>query len=492
MVQVLVFISLDAVAQPLLQRMLKLGRLPHCAEILRRGRTYSMESTPLHASVYRTLYTGRRLGTHGSHYPTQWCAGEQRMKPAEPMKADASIFMRLDRMGRRTLVIDPPECNRFNPSGGIAVCGWQFTTRFVLPEWYSSPKIKMSLRTRFGPPAGCHEVFGPPSKSRLTAMRSILQQAPQRLADAALACLREGTFDLIWLTFAAAHIAGHQFWRESSETQSDSGEDALLTDIYERTDTALGLLLAELPASATIILFSPNGMGPETSRADLLPSMLAKVLQQDIAAMSSPLARLRTALPTGLRAWIASALSDATALQLTAYLETGRPHWRTIRAFAVTSDGAGFVRLNLKGREREGIVTASDAEKLLGEIAAGLQTFVEPSGEKVVRGVLRPADLDAPGPKSATLPDLVVLWSRHPAAGLRKISSPQFGEVIREGVGSGRVGNHCDGAWACVVPGERWRHSANVDIVQSIDFAATACTVLGVPAEDLPGRPFLH
>src|SRR5262249_16824593 len=54
----LALISFDAVARPLFDRMIAQGRLPNCALLMRNGRTYSMETTPFHASVYRSLYTG--------------------------------------------------------------------------------------------------------------------------------------------------------------------------------------------------------------------------------------------------------------------------------------------------------------------------------------------------------------------------------------------------------------------------------------------------
>ncbi len=492
---VLALLSFDAVAEPLWRRMMAEGRLPHCAELFCRGRVYPIESTPLHASVYRSLYTGRSMSAHGSHYPTQWCAAQQRMRLAEPMKPEDSVFARLDGAGKRLLIIDPPECGRLVTKHGLAICGWQFQTRFVLPEWTSSPARRTTLRKRFGPAPGCHEVFGPASLPRLRAMRSVLEQASERLAQAAITCLQEQPFDLVWLTFAAPHLAGHQLWRDSLDQDvATSGEEpSLLASIYERADQALGQILAALPATADVVLFSPLGMGPETSRADLLAEMLERVLRPSAAAShESPLARVRRWVPTGLRARVAEMLPDRVALGLTARLEHGHTDWGRTRAFVVTSDGAGFIRLNLQGREREGIVRPGEAEQLLAEITAGLETFGEPERGKVVRAVLRAADLDTPGPASSLLPDLVVLWAERSSVGLRRVVSPQFGEVLRAGVGSGRVGNHCEGAWACIVPSKAKRAVRWDGPVRAIDFAATACEAMGVDHVDLPGRPLLR
>ena len=48
--------------------------------------------------------------------------------------------------------------------------------------------------------------------------------------------------------------------------------------ILEATDAALGEVLEALPEDADVIVCSALGMGPDTSRADLLPGMLAAVV----------------------------------------------------------------------------------------------------------------------------------------------------------------------------------------------------------------------
>ena len=223
--------------------------------------------------------------------------------------------------------------------------------------------------------------------------------------------------------------------------------------------------------------------------------MLTRVLNRHsnnrTASSSIGLWRLRAIMPTYMRALVAGMLPDPVALQLTAYLENAGIDRKTARAFPLPSDGSGFIRLNLKGRERYGIVDPDDAEKLLDEISNGLQTFVEPSGETMIASFLRSSELDVHGPKTSSLPDLVVKWSPKSQAGLRRVTSPRFGEIVRDGVGSGRSGNHGDGAWICMVPGSSQRVAADVAPARAIDIATTVCDLMEAPRQDLPGRPLL-
>ena len=82
------------------------------------------------------------------------------------------------------------------------------------------------------------------------------------------------------------------------------------------------------------------------------------------------------------------------------------------------------------------------------------------------------------GPRVGMLPDLVVRWSTRPSRRGEVLTSPQFGTVRRDGVGSGRSGNHNDDAWALVLPAAgAGPHEAERDLG---DIAATALSRFGL------------
>jgi hypothetical protein len=247
-----------------------------------------------------------------------------------------------------------------------------------------------------------------------------------------------------------------------------------------------------------VILLSPVGMGVNTSRADMLPDMLRAILDPPSPAdapsgsrRDGSIWRLRAVVPAGLRAKVARALPERAALDLTARLELHRVDWSRTRAFAHPAENQGYVRLNLRGRERDGIVDPEDADALLDEIAAGLLTFTDLDGHAAVASVDRVADRFGRGSRAALLPDLVVRWTDRPAAMLEGVRSARFGTVRRHGVGSGRSGNHTEGdAWALVVPG-RSELVTPARPPRLEDVAATAAAVAGDANPDLPGAPLL-
>ena len=500
----LAVLQFDSPSLAVLDRMLDAGRLPALAGLRGRGVWHELETPATHfaAGAFHTLYSGTELADHGLFYPFQWSAADQRVRYTTAFPAPPPVW---ERPGGRALAMDPYESRPpLHPPSGTVVSGWQFTDRVVLQPWSSPPGLNARLETLFGPPAAVEEVFGRSSTRDLLRLRRDLLASSSRAADAAALLLAESTYDLTWLTFSAGHVAGHQFFDLSQLPESDRAADSAtrrvlggaLEEVYQSVDAAFARVLAALPEGTDVIVTSPVGMDVNTSRADLLPEMLDAVLSggmlPDADTGSGFVWKLRAALPTGLRARVASALPDKVALALTERLELRGQDWAVTRAFAQPADNQGYVRLNLRGRERDGIVEPAEAEALMDEIASGLMTFADPDGTPAVKAVERVADTFDTGVHSDRLPDLIVRWSDRAATRLTGVVSPRFGTVHRRGHGSGRSGNHTAGdAWALVVPGASTPRTPSRP-PRLVDIAATAAALAGRDGAGLPGEPLLQ
>jgi len=501
---VICVLQFDAASVAVLERLLGEGRLPNLAALEASGRRHRLETPAVDfaAGAFYSLYSGVELGDHAIFYPFEWSAPEQRARYATAFEAPPAVWERLAGGGLRTLAIDPYESRPPEAANGIFICGWGFNDRVVLPRWSRPTETARAFERELGRGPGATEIFGRPDPKRLVALREKLVAAPGRIAALAERLLARESFDLAWLTFSAAHLAGHQFWdlsqldRLKLDPEAERLIGTALDDVYIGVDEAIGRICAALPASTDVIVTSAVGMDVNTSVADLLPEMLARVLGDVPADVPSgdggagAIWRLRAAMPAGLRARIADALPDRLALELTARLELRGIDWSTTRAFAHPADNQGYVRLNLRGRERDGIVAESEAQALLDEIASGLATFAHDDGAAAVEAVVRAPEL-YPGEHADRLPDLAVRWAQRPATTLRSLRSPRFGEVRRHGSGSGRSGNHTPGdAWAVVTPGTS-AHREPGRAPRLVDVAATICSVLGADAAGLAGEPLL-
>jgi len=163
--------------------------------------------------------------------------------------------------------------------------------------------------------------------------------------------------------------------------------------------------------------------------------------------------RLKQMLPWPLVREITSRLPHTVQSRLVKLWSKGMFDWSTTRAFPVPMDHAGYIRVNLRGREPEGIVAPGEEyDALCAELARGFLSFRDlETGAPIARCVYRQHEL-APADASARdrLPDLVVEWGEVSPIRSRGIGSERHGELRWSPEGrlpSGRAGNHRNQGW---------------------------------------------
>ena len=329
-------VCLDALSLPRTERLLAEGRMPALAALRERGATRPIDETDglelMPGSVFFTMPTGRRPARHGRFYPFVWDPAAQRVHP-DLRPIEHSIWEAAARAGRRVVVIDPYEAGPPGElAGGAVVSGWQLHNRVTLRRLAVPATAAAGLRRDLGRARTVDEIYGRPSLRLLKRMNATLARAPERLATAVERLVRDVRPDLLWCHLVAAHVGGHVLWDGSQLAEGQSLEQGGLGDaldrLYELTDVALGRIAAAVGEDATLLVTCPLGMGPNPSRSDMLPGMVDAVLGDGpVSGETDPtgLWRLRSAVPTDVRALIARAIPDRLALRLASGLATSRP-----------------------------------------------------------------------------------------------------------------------------------------------------------------------
>jgi predicted AlkP superfamily phosphohydrolase/phosphomutase len=419
----------------------------------------------------------------------------------EDFDSPATIWERLAETGRRALVLDPYEGWPPPRPGPDVVSGWQFRNPLSMESWSVPSGLHSSLARRFGRPRHVTEVFGRTTTRYSLDILEKLLTGPSRTAAAAEELLRTKRYDFAWITFMASHLAGHLFWdvrelvrRERSARKRDTLESALAR-VYEETDRGLARVLSALPDDADLLVVSALGMGLNLSLVDALAAMLDSVLTgrngSRRTSTESLLWRTRAKVPIRVRSAVAHALGTSLMRTVTSRLSTAGANWSETQAFMLPGDHFGQIRLNLRGREREGVVDPGEAEELSARIAEGLMTFRAPDGAPVIDSVLRGSEVAGEGARAHLLPDLVVRWANRPASEVPFVASERYGRVDRLGTGTGRSGAHTDEAW--LLPVARSRRVRPLDRPPRLeDVAATAAAVWEVEIPGTPGQPLIE
>jgi predicted AlkP superfamily phosphohydrolase/phosphomutase len=243
-------------------------------------------------------------------------------------------------------------------------------------------------------------------------------------------------------------------------------------------------------------------MGANTSRTEILPALLERILEggQGVGSMrrraKESLGGLRQRVPNAWRSAVKRRLPVAMQDQLSTFWRLNGVDWSSTAAVSLISDLHGYIRINRRGREAQGIVEPGPGfDRLCRRITAGLESFVDAdTAAPVVARVVRADQALGRGERSAALPDLLVRWADTPACAHRALRSPELGSVPWPIPGrhpDGRSGNHrFQGFLLGVGPG--LPRAADLPEGDISDLAPTIRALLGLPPDPtMRGRPLL-
>lgn len=405
-------------------------------------------------------------GHSGSWYfPKAWNPDRMRLEWVTATRGDPEPFWcDLDRRGLRTCIVDVPQAPVGTLRNGVLVQGWQVHDLF---ERRTAPSaLWAELRRAHGRPVLGREHYGPQNPASLLALRAQLLSATAQAGELGRGLIRRGPFDLFVMVLGGLHRGGHYLWDLSQiEARDCSGEEIRLLehsldDVYLAADRAVGQLVDHSPAGTRIIVLSLHGMGPNHGWSERLQSFAGSVLGTNgSAARVTPLQRLKRIIPSSMMQRAFEHFPAAVANQLLGLASNRMHDWQQTPWFVLPSDLSGFLRLNLRGREAEGLVTpGAGAQALDNELIECFSGIEDLEGRRIVAEIERTDDSIAATDRFRRyLPDLLLLWDRVSAsdtAGLRLNGRVIARWEASRRFESGRSGNHITEGWfAAIGPG---------------------------------------
>lgn len=493
-------IGLDAADLLLVDRWTEDGALPNLRRLMASGTSGRLQTPAryLVGSPWPTFFTGQPPTRHGIYHDFQW--RHERMsfaRPAWDWLPTLPFWRRLE-PEVRVLSYDVPFLMGVQEAAGTEVVGFASHDRIVEPLSYPADVLR-EVEKEFGGLRMPQEDYGVSDPEYLLGLRDFLAEITRRSTRTA-ARLMGRPWDFAIVVLGALHRGGHRLWDRSSANRPLTAEegkafDRALMDLYVECDRSVGELV-ESAGDATVVVCALHGMMVNACRNDFLDGMLARVLGGTRAdpPRLSVVRRLGEALPLGLRRGVTQRIPARLRDRIMTSWATGGTDWSATEAFCLRADLQGYVRINLSGREAEGIVPPARYEELCERLTAGLMSFRDvETGDPVVAEVRRPVEAFGPGEREARVPDLVVRWVESPAAPHVALVSEEYGRVERATPGripNGRSGNHrTEGFFVACGRGipEGSRLSQAYDIV---DLAPTVLRILGVFCRDeLAGSP---
>jgi predicted AlkP superfamily phosphohydrolase/phosphomutase len=494
-------LGIDAAEHTLVQSMIARGKLPALGELLRQGVSGTLDSPAdlYSGAVWPTFYSGQRPAWHGIYHNKLWQPARMCcIVPDEGTFATRPFWEAFRSYGIRNCVVDVPlVLGGPQTFDGVYLNGWATHDTAVTHSWPAP--LARQLRREFGASAMPAENFGAQTGRSLEHLYGELLRATEQLQKVGLSLLRREQWDFACVVFGAAHRAGHYLWDygEARDIESVNVERrqrlvSAVEQVYAAIDHALSELLAEC-GDALVIVFSLHGMGPNTGWSELVPDILdarrAALSQQ--AVRKGSLYRIRRSLVTRLRP-ILQHVPAAVAARLVPLWSSRMFDWPQTRFFPLPMDLTGFLRVNLRGRERDGIVSEGrEYDALCAELETFFRSLRDAATESPIVADIRRIYEDMP--RAAThrdgQPDLIVRWREIRTREVRRLTSsqlPAFECAVPRHLPSGRSGNHLPLGWF-IARGPGIAAGKTLAMHDILDLAPTVREHLGLEAD-----PALH
>ncbi len=448
-------IVLDAAEPSLIEKWIEDGNLPNLKRLQQQGAYGRLESVAgwLAEAVPYCFYTGRNPASHGAHCYVMFQKETMKFRPPGMDWLPIRPFWRnFKKGGPRAIVLDVSNGPALEPFNGIEIAGWA-TQDALVPYQTYPPDLAKWIHAHYGSAILPDEMYGLVSKQDFMETRQLLIDVSRKFERLCIELMHKEPWDLFLAYLFTAHHGGHRLW--SPINIKDSLTDSEKTDladsmrqVYIANDRAIGELVQATGEDVMVMVMSMHGMGVNNSRTWIFPEMLRRVMGVEAGSRSSLIQiikSLRDLIPVEWRHQVKSRFPYGVRRWLTRTWRTSGFKWNETHAFNLFSDTQGWVRINLKGREVQGIVEPAEYDALCQQISEGLKTFVDAdTNEPIIKSIFRPHQAFE-GERLDDLPDLIVNWVDSPAAMHRAVVSPQFGAIPWPTPGhnpEGRSGNH--------------------------------------------------
>jgi predicted AlkP superfamily phosphohydrolase/phosphomutase len=469
-------IGLDGFELSIADALMAEGRLPRLQRIKQGG------------AMVRLHHAEKRTGVAWEHVSTglrpevteRWSVVDYDSDRYRVIQRGATFIPFTEQLDVQTVVFDAPYFQLSQAPNACGLVAWGAHDASVLP--FGRPLgLANEIAARFGSYPASQWIYGAswPSPERTAEMAEALRRGVEVRMEVAewLLAERLPDWNLGYVVISEYHSAVEAFWHgvDPDHPLHDlaSAEPARLglEAIYEAGDRMIGRLADRFP-DAELVLFNPHGMGPIEADVPgmlLLPELLyrhsfgkshlrprtwpttaagvplltgtqtweaemARLLDPRLFLLLRAALRRAQALPRAIRR---SATSDTALDWMPATLY--RKYWSRMPAFALPAFLDGRIRINLKGRERRGIVEPESYAAVCEELATLLRDCRDVlTGDEVV------ASIDTVGfagrERGRFAADMIISWKGSPL-GLVHPRLGQIGPVPHRRTG-GHTGKH--------------------------------------------------
>lgn len=420
-------VGIDAAESTLVRQMIDRDELPALRSLLGSGRWLEVESPSTIGSgtVWPTFLTGEEPETHGIYSEWKWLPQTMSLRRYEGHHL-TPFWKALAADGVSVGVLDVPFAPPVGITEGFEVCEWWAHDSTGAGLRAGPERVRSLVREAPAHPLSTNRFVAstPESKSNLQDLAAACGEGARMRGVLAQRLIAETSPQVSVVVFPELHHAAHQLWHTVAPEHRiynglQSNGKSLLREVYRVVDQQIGALINAATGEATVMVFALHGMRPALGFPAFLGPLLCErgfsVLESWRSQgwqkrLLSLFAATKRHAPAPLKKLYYQVTPTTATYKLARPTMLPAYDWRTTRAFSLPTDQYGWIRINLRERESQGIVPLREYDALCNELEQMLSSLASEDGERLVHDVTRTAANGAAA-RLNPLPDLVVHWN---------------------------------------------------------------------------------
>lgn len=432
-----IVVGLDAATLNLIEQYAQAGNLPNFQRIMQTGAVGTLLSTPnMHsASSWTSIISGKNPGKHGLFVfnDRSFSTNEQVIYTGADRKCE-TIFGLLTKAGYKVGMVNVPMTYPAEKAEGSFMISGLDAPVFD-ERAFSSKALQKEVLDRFPDYSPT-----PPKLAKLMEANDldgaidVWLKLIRTRTETAKYLMNKYRPDFFMVVYTATDWVQHYFWKylEPRHPEYVASEAAryqgTIQRFYQVMDGVLGELRELAGPQANMIIVSDHGMGHNTQGSfhvvDWLTSagfMAMKPAEPQVLEQAAPSTGImqelsqsarqvaKSILPSGMRETIKGIMGEKNAPIANKDRFYGRIIWPQTRAYS--EPGRNVININLKGRNKFGIVEPADYDRVCDELITAIKDWRdEVTGLPVVKEIKKRAEMYQ-GPYKDHSSDMYVHWN---------------------------------------------------------------------------------
>ena len=418
-------IGLDGATFDIINPLVDKGRLPTFKMIMGNGAWGELRSTilPVTPPAWASFMTGKNPGKHGAFGFYSYKEGSYDTELATSLNIKSKKLWDYFDSAKKIGLIDIPMTFPPEKINGYMISGMPVPSEQSI--FTSPPELHTEIIKEIGDYTIDRDLMLSTRCNPVESLRRLYSYTKMRKDVAEYLIREKGPFDFFMVVFRTTDFIQHAAFKfldndySSTHIEETKKYGDVIAQVYERMDQYLSDLLKIAGEDCIIILMSDHGGGPLKKRFHLnrwlkkkgllvLKNESSRGLKIEKKKISRILDRLRL---SPLNKFLPYKITSACIPVLVPYLKhpVEQVDWDKTKAYANLVWTDGVIRINLKGREPNGIVDENQYDELKTYIIEELLKVADQeTGQNVIESAYKREDIYS-GPYVKDAPDILLI-----------------------------------------------------------------------------------